>query len=175
MRDSPLLALVAVFAPLSLLTIGGGQSVLADIHRQSVSVHGWLTEGQFVDVFAISRLAPGPGSLLVTLIGWRVAGWAGALIASLAIFVPSSLLVYALARVWARFRGAAWQRAVETGLRPVAAGLVLASSYTVLRAAEGGWLAWAVAAASAAVLMRTRASPFLLLGAGAAVFLAVAP
>jgi chromate transporter len=69
--------LLAVFAPLSLLTIGGGQSVVADIQRQVVDVHHWMTAREFVDLFAISRMTPGPGSLLATLIGWHVAGfWA---------------------------------------------------------------------------------------------------
>lgn len=162
--------IVRVFTPLSFLTIGGGQSVVADIHRQSVTVQGWITDAQFLDLFALSRLTPGPGSLLVTLVGWRAAGWAGALLASAAIFLPSSLLVYSLARIWARHRGAGWQKVVETGLAPVAAGMILAASATVLEAAEGGWLAWTVATGSTALLLFTRVSPFLLLGAGAAVF-----
>ena len=95
---STLVALAVLFAPLSLVSVGGGQTLVAEIHRQVVGGHGWLTEGQFVDAFAISRMAPGPGTLLVTLIGWRVAGLAGALVASVAIFVPSALLVYGLAR-----------------------------------------------------------------------------
>src|SRR5260370_458497 len=74
-----LLALAAVFAPLSLATIGGGQAVVADIQRQVVGVHHWMTAAQFLDAFAISRMAPGPGSLLVTLIGWDRAGFLGAI------------------------------------------------------------------------------------------------
>lgn len=172
MRGDVLWTMFLIFAPLSLATIGGGQSVVAEYHRQVVAQHGWLTEQQFVYDFALSRLAPGPGSLLVTLIGWQVAGWAGALVASVAIFLPSSLLVYGLAHLWARFRGRPWQRAVERGLGPIAAGLILAASLTVLEAAEGGWLAWAVALASTVLLTVTRISPFLLLGVGALVFLA---
>ncbi|MBP0491498.1 chromate transporter [Pararoseomonas indoligenes] len=163
--------ILKVFVPLSFLTIGGGQSIIADVHRQAVAVQGWMTDAQFLDLYALSRLTPGPGSLLATLVGWQAAGWAGALLASAGIFLPSSLLVYSLARVWARHRGAAWQRVVETGLAPVAAGMILAASATVLRAAEGGWLAWAVAAGSTALLLLTRVSPFLPLGIGAAVFL----
>ncbi len=172
-RAQLLLAIFAVFAPLSLTTIGGGQSVLSEIHRQSVTNHAWLTEDGFVTLFALSRLSPGPGSLLVTLIGWQVAGWQGALVASVAIFVPSSLLLYALARLWSRHRGAHWQRAVEQGLAPIAAGLILAAALTVLQAARGGPWAWAVAGASTLVLSTTRASPFLLLAAGAATFLLI--
>jgi chromate transporter len=163
--------LFAVFAPLSFLTVGGGQSVVADIHRQAVETYGWMNDAQFLDLFALSRITPGPGSLLVTLVGWQVQGLAGALVASFAIFVPSSVLVYGLARVWRKYQGRTWIRAIETGLAPVAAGMILAASCTILRAAEGGVWAWAVAIASTLLLLRTRVSPFLLLGGGALVFL----
>ena len=172
MRGNVLWTLAAIFAPLSFATIGGGQGIVAEVHRQAVAVQGWMPEQQFVADFALSRLAPGPGSLLVTLIGWQVAGWQGALVASLGIFLPSSLLVYGLARLWARYRGRPWQQAVERGLAPVAAGLILAASLTVLQATGGGWLAWAVALAATVLLSATRISPFVTLGLGAAVFLA---
>lgn len=172
MRADLLWALGAIFVPLSFATIGGGLGIIAEVQRQVVSVHGWLTDGQFITAYAISRLAPGPGSLLITLIGWQVGGWAGAVVASIAIFLPSSLLLYGLAWVWTHYRGRAWQRAVEQGLAPVAAGLILAASLTVLEAAQGDWRAWAVAAVSTLVLGLTRVSPFLCLAAGALVFLA---
>ena len=172
MRATLLLALFAMFAPLSFATIGGGQSVVSDIHRQVVLEHGWIDEPTFVTLFAFSRLTPGPGSLLVTLIGWAVAGWMGAVVASIAIFVPSSVLLYGLARVWARHRGARWQRAMEVGLQPIAAGLILAAAVTVLEASGGGWLAWVVACVSTVTLATTRISPFIVLGLGAAVFAA---
>lgn len=172
MKDNLILALLGVFVPVSLLTIGGGSSALSEIHRQVVLVQAWLDEDTFTNLFALSRIAPGPGSLLVTLIGWQIAGWAGALVASVAVFVPSSLVMYALARLWTRHRGARWQRAVERGLTPIAAGLILAATFTLLRAAQGGPVAWAVAAASTLALSTTRLSPVVALGGGAAVFLA---
>lgn len=164
--------LFSVFTPLSFLTVGGGQSILPDIHRQAVDSYGWISESQFLDYFALSRITPGPASLLVTLIGWLVGGWLGAMAASIAIFLPCSLLIYALARVWARYRHATCVRAIEAGLVPVAAGMILASSCTVLRAAEGGAWAWGVAAVSTLALVYTRVSPFLMLALGALVFLA---
>ena len=167
--------LLAVFVPLSFLTVGGGQSIVADVHRQSVSVHGWMSDGQFLDLFALSRLTPGPGALLVTLVGWQVAGVWGALAVSAAIFVPSSVLVYGLATVWSRYRMHKATRAIESGLAPVAAGMILAASCTVLRAAEGGAWAWGVAALSTLVLMWTRASPLLMLALGGSLFLLVMP
>ncbi|QHI99928.1 chromate transporter [Xylophilus rhododendri] len=162
--------LLAVFGPLSFLTVGGGQSIVSDIHRQSVAVHAWMDDGEFLDLFALSRITPGPGSLLVTLVGWHVAGFTGALLASAAIFLPCSVLVYGLARLWARFQHTPWIRAIEAGLVPVAAGMILAASATLLRAAEGGPWAWSVAAASTLALMFTRINAFLVLGLGGGVF-----
>ncbi len=165
-----LLDLLIVFTPLSLATIGGGQTIVADIHRQVVDVHHWMTSAQFVDVFAISRMAPGPGSLLVTLIGWQVAGVKGAIVATVAIFGPTLVLIYATARLWAKYRGAQWQIAIEAGLRPVAAGMILAAVYVLLQSLEGGWLAIAIALSSTAVLLATRANAMVLICGGAAVF-----
>jgi len=167
------LDVILVFAPLSFLTVGGGQSIIADVHRQSVEVYGWVTNAQFMDLYALSRILPGPGALLVTLVGWQAAGMMGALLASAAIFIPSSVLVYGLAHLWTRFKGTRCIRAIEAGLVPVAAGMVLAASCTVLRVAEGGIWAWGVAAVSTLALMFTRLNPFVMLGLGAAVFLVV--
>src|ERR1700758_5217571 len=100
-----LLALALVFAPLSLLSIGGGASLLAEIEHQSVTVHAWTTQREFADLFAISRAAPGPGTMLSTLIGWKAAGIPGALTATIALYLPSSLLVFGAARLWSRWRG----------------------------------------------------------------------
>lgn len=171
MKDNPLIQLLLVFVPLSFLSVGGGQSVVADMHRQSVTVYGWMSDAQFLNLFALSRLAPGPGSLLAALVGWQVQGWSGAIVAAAGIFVPSSLLVYGLARLWSRYRGAPWQLAVESGLAPVAAGMILSTSCVLLRSMEGGWLAWTVALCSTMVLLFTRLSPLILLGGGALAFL----
>ncbi len=168
-----LLSLFAVFAPLSLATIGGGQSVVAGIEREVVGVHHWMTAAEFVNDFAISRMAPGPGSLLVTLIGWQVAGVAGAIVATIGIFGPTTFLIYGVAHLWKRHQGARWQKALERGLRPVAAGFILAAVYVLLRSLDGGWLARGIAFASTGVLMTTRINPLLLLAAGAGLFVAV--
>src|SRR6266446_1883773 len=93
-----LIALAVVFVPLSLLSFGGSNAVLADIAHQSIIVHGWTSEREFADFFALSRAAPGPGSMLAALIGWKAAGIAGALVATLAFYLPSALLVFGAAR-----------------------------------------------------------------------------
>jgi chromate transporter len=109
--------------------------------------------------------------LLVTLIGWNAAGWMGALVASLAFFLPSSLLIYGAARVWNRYRGSRWHAAVEAGVAPIAAGLVFAGAFAILQSRNGGLMAWVVAILVATFrFWRPNLHPLALLAIGAFVF-----
>jgi chromate transporter len=164
-----LLALVLVFVPLSLLSIGGGASLLADMEHQSVAVQGWTTAREFADLFAISRAAPGPGTMLAALLGWKAAGWAGAVTATAALYLPSSLLVYGAARLWGRWRGTVWHAAVERGLAPIAAGLMLSGGIAVLRISPGGPAVWAATIIVTALLLvwpRLHPLPLFIAGGG---------
>lgn len=158
-----LLALVLVFAPLSLVSLGGGPSIFAEMQRQAVEVHGWLTDEQFVQLFAISRAAPGPGSLISALVGWEAAGFGGALVAALALYVPSSLVLLAVGHWWRRRGDSPARRVIERGLAPVAVGLIFAGVLTLMQAEGVGWLEWATLIGSAVVLVRG-ASPYLVMG-----------
>jgi chromate transporter len=174
MRDDPLIALIVVIAPLSLAAIGGASSIYAPLQHQAVDVYQWLSGREFLELFAIARVTPGPGSMLTTLIGWKIAGLAGALVATLALYVPSSMLCFAAARAWNRYRGTAWHTALANGLRPIGAGLMIAGGVAILRIEDSGWLGWAVAFAVMGVLLwREHLHPMILLFGGAAVFLAV--
>jgi chromate transporter len=169
--EKTLVALTLVFAPLSLVSIGGGPSVIAEMQHQAVVVHQWMTQREFADLFAISRAAPGPGMLLATLIGFAAAGWVGALVVTLAFFLPSSLLVYGAASIWNRWRGSAWHAAIEAGFAPIAAGLVLAGAFAILDAGGSGLLAWGIAFGVAACrIWRPDLHPLVLIGLGAAIF-----
>ena len=131
-----ILALVVLFVPLSLLSFGGGASILAPMHDATVIAHQWLSPREFVDYFAISRASPGPGAMMVTLVGWKVAGWSGAIVATLAMFLPSSLLCYRLAKLWNGLRGTALHTALEQGLMPIGTGLALAGAILILRTSD---------------------------------------
>jgi chromate transporter len=174
MRDDLPWSLLGVFVPFSLASIGGGTSIVAGIQHQAVDVHHWVTAREFIDFFAISRAAPGPGSMLTTLIGYHVWGWTGALIATLALFLPSSLLCYGVVRVWNRHRGKRWHTALEEGLAPIGGGLILAGVVSLLRIGGGGLASWAVAFGSAGVLWwLPRLHPLLMFALGAAVLVVV--
>ena len=144
MRDDPLIQLIIVIAPLSLLAIGGASAIYAPLQQQTVDVHQWVSGREFVELFAIARVTPGPGSMMTTLIGWKVAGLLGALVATLALYIPCSVLCFGVARTWSRYRGTKWHTAIENGLRPIGAGLMIAGGVMLLRiedfvASAGRW------------------------------------
>jgi chromate transporter len=176
MREGVLLSLLAVLAPLSLASIGGASSLYAPLQHQTVEVLQWLTPREFLEMFAIARITPGPGSMLATLIGFKVAGLPGAVVATLALFVPSSILCFVIARVWDHHHAHPWRQAFEQGLAPIAAGLMFAGALAVLRLGDSGplwFLSWTIAIAVAALLTwRSRLHPFVLLVGGAALFIA---
>ncbi|HUZ67816.1 MAG TPA: chromate transporter [Beijerinckiaceae bacterium] len=172
MYDNRLIGLILVFAPLSLLSIGGGQAIIADIQHQTVG-HGWLTDSQFTDLFAISRAAPGPSTLIAALIGYQVAGLLGAILATLAIYIPSSAIVYAASSWWQRHPGSPLKSAIERGLAPVAVGLIFAGALAVMEAAHAGPLAIATAAVCTALLYFSATSAYLVIALVGLVYLGI--
>ncbi len=174
MRDNPYVGLLLVFVPFSLVSLGGGPSIFAPMQREAVDVYHWISAREFVDLFAVARTAPGPGAMLVTLIGWKVAGWSGALVATVALFGPASFLTFAVARVYDRYRGRAWHTALEAGLAPIAVGLILAGAVAILHLSGDRPIAWGAAMASGAALaLRPKLHPFIILFGAAAVFVAL--
>ena len=165
-----LLQLAGLFAVLSLLAFGGGAGVLPDMQRAALA-HGWLTAHEFLDMFAISRAAPGPGSQIVVLIGQKAAGLPGAAVAFVAMFAPSCLLVYVGARFWHRAAHAPWRALVERALAPVAIGMTFASGLALLRSTEHGWPAYGVTVAAALAFAFTELHPVAMLLGGAVLLL----
>ncbi len=166
-----IVALVVLFVPLSLMSFGGGASILAPMHDTVVDTHRWLSGREFVDFFAISRAAPGPGAMIATLVGWHVAGWGGAIAATLAIFVPSSLLCYRVASIWNHMRGTALHTALQQGLLPIGTGLSISGGALILQTADAGLRGWIVAAAATAFVTWRNVHPMLVLAFGGSLFL----
>ena len=166
-----LLRLAGLFGLLSMLAFGGGAGVIPDMQRAAVDRYHWVTAGEFLDMFAISRAAPGPGSLIVVLIGLKAAGLAGAAVSFVAMFAPSCLAVHGVARTWHNAARSRWRPLLEQALAPVAVGLTFASGLALMRGTEHGWLPWIVTSVAALLFSITEINPILLLLAGAAVML----
>jgi chromate transporter len=162
-----LLVLAGYFAMLSLLAIGGGVTVVPDMHRFSVLVQGWLSDREFGDIYAIARTSPGPSTMIVGLVGLKAAGLPGALVATVAMMTPCSVVTFAISRGRALVAGKRWVLAIERGIAPVTIGLIAASAVVVTRAADHSVIAYALTAATVALTLFTRIHPLLaIFGAG---------
>jgi chromate transporter len=162
-----LVSLALIFAELSLLGFGGGNTTIPEMHRQVVDIHHWMSAPQFGAMYALAQAAPGPNMMVVTLVGWHVAGWPGVLVTSLATFGPSSLLTGLVMQVWNRFKNHPWRRIVQQGLVPITVGLVASSAALIAIASDGTWSLAAITAAGALVMLTTRIHPLWVLTGGA--------
>jgi chromate transporter len=172
MNGASLAALAGHFALLSLFAIGGANAAIPEMHRLSVVAMHWMNDKQFADLYAIAQVAPGPNVLIVTLIGYQVAGLAGGLVATIGMCGPASVFAFWFARTWDRFKGAKWRIVVQAALLPLSLGLVAASAFVVTRAAAHTPGAVALTAATAAVATFTRINPLWLFAAAALIGLA---
>lgn len=167
MNSSPLVALAGYFALLSLFAVGGANAAIPEMHRVAVEAMHWMSDRQFADMFAIAQVSPGPNVIIVTLIGYHVAGLAGAAVATAAMCGPTCVLAFVVARTWDRFKEARWRMAVQAGLVPVSLGLIGASCFVLARAADHTAVAGLLTAATAWVAFATRINPLFLFAAGA--------
>lgn len=160
------------FALVSLLTVGGASTVLPEVHRLVVEGHGWMTSETFANLFALAQAAPGPNIMVFTLIGWQIAGWQGALVATAAMMGPPFVLTFAVSRLWQRWQGLRWYQTFERGIVPVTLGLLAATAWLLTAAAGTSWSSYLVTAVSAACLLLTRLHPLAVLGTAALLGLA---
>ena len=163
----PLASLILVFAQLSLLAFGGANAVVPEIHRQTVELHGWMTERQFADMFAISQTLPGPNVMIVTLVGYHVAGVLGAVVTTLGMCGPTAILAAIFARFWDRFKDAPWRAIIQAGLVPISVGLVASTAIVLTKVAATSWVAGIIIAGTAAITYYTRWNPLWLIGIAA--------
>jgi chromate transporter len=162
-----LLTLAVHFAILSLFAMGGANAAVPEMHRLAVDVMHWMSDRQFADMFALAQVAPGPNVIVVTLIGYHVAGVAGAAVTTAAMCGPSCVFAFYMGRVWERFKEAPWRVAIQAGLVPISVGLVGASAAILTRAADQNWVTLLVTAAAACFAYVTRWNPLWMFAAAA--------
>jgi len=165
-ESNPIGLLVSTFGLMSLFAVGGANAAIPEMHRIAVDVQHWMTDRQFADIYAISQLSPGPNVLIVTLIGYAVSGFAGALAATLAMCVPTAALAYFVSRLLGRSTGSRWPSMIQAALVPLSIGLMAASALVVSQTADRTWAAVLLTLAVAALAYGTRLNPLWLLLAG---------
>ena len=155
------------FLVMSLLSFGGANAIISEIHARSVEIEHWLTDSEFTQMFALAQAAPGPNVLIVSLIGWKAAGVAGGVVAMAAMCAPSSIVAWYVVGAWERFRDAPWRIALQAAIAPVTVGLVVASGYVLTRTVDHEWPAYTLTLSTLALAMTTRIHPLWFLAAAA--------
>jgi chromate transporter len=163
---NPILTLAWTFAVMSLFAVGGANAAIPEMHRVAVEVQHWMTEKQFADAFAISQMSPGPNVLIVTLIGYSVAGVAGALVATLGMCVPTAVLTYCISGLLRRSSRSRWPGIIQAALVPVSIGLMGSSGLVLALTSDRNWIAGLLTAMAAGAAFATRLNPLWLLLAG---------
>ena len=158
--------LIWTFGLMSFFAVGGANSAIPEMHRVAVDVHHWMNDKEFADMFAISQLSPGPNVLIVTLIGYSVAGIFGALAATLAMCGPTAILAYYVSGLLRRFSGSPWPAIIQAALVPLSTGLMGASALILALTSDLSWTAALLTIVAAVLAFATKLNPFWILAAG---------
>jgi len=157
------------FLKIGAVLYGSGYVLLAFLRSDFVDRLGWLTDRQLLDAVAVGQFTPGPVFTTATFIGYLVAGWPGALLATLAIFLPSFVFVAVSYPLLPRIRGSRWMSAFLDGVNVAAVGLMAAVTWQLARVAIVDAFTAALAVVAGVLLLRTRLnSAWLVLGGAAA-------
>lgn len=164
-----LLALFWIFFRVGLVSFGGVFAVLPELQHALID-GGLVTPEGFVQAFVLGQVVPGPNMAMCTVIGWHVAGLAGAVVAFVGIYSGPVAMMGAAYAVYHRWRDVTWVRRLELALRPVVLGLLAASATSLLWTAAGRQhlLAVGVALGVGALAVTTRLGALALLFVGGA-------
>jgi chromate transporter len=158
--------LARVFAPIGMLTFGGGLAMIPAIEHAVVFERHWLDAKAFGDAIALGQITPGPVAICATFIGYRVAGVAGALVATVAMFAPATAIVLIAGRSVERFRNSERIKGALRALAPAVIGMLGAATISLGRTSFGERINAALAAGAFIILLLRPVSPLWLLVAG---------
>lgn len=162
-----LLEISLYFAALSCIAFGGLPSVVPEMQRIVVDVKGWASAEDFIQLFAIAQAAPGPNILFSSLVGWKVAGLVGALVALASICAPAAVISWWVSDLWERYKEAPWRIALQRAIAPLVVALISSGGYVLATpGATPDWRLWLIAAASATAMLATKVNPLWFLAAG---------
>ena len=160
-------ALFLHFLALWFVAVGGPSTILPGIHRYVVEVQQVITSTEFAEIYTLAQVAPGPNVMYVTLLGWHLAGWAGAAATTIPLLVPATTLTLLVGHFNERYPNAPIFRAVRRGLTPITIGLMFASATILMRAVNHDWRGYLITLLTVALVLRKPWNPLWLLAAGA--------
>jgi chromate transporter len=149
------------------VAVGGPSTILPGIHRYVVEVQQVITSTEFAEIYTLAQVAPGPNVMYVTLLGWHLAGWAGAAATTIPLLVPATTLTLLVGHFNERYPDARIGHAVRRALTPITVGLMFASATILVRAVNHDWRGYLLTLLTVAVVLRKSLNPLWLLAAGA--------
>ena len=121
------------FVQVGLFCVGGGYASMPLIQAQVIDVHGWLSMSEFIDIFTISQMTPGPiGINAATFVGMKVAGFLGAIVATLGFVTPSFILGIILAKLFFKYGNIGVIKGILNGLRPAVVALICSAGMSFI-------------------------------------------
>jgi chromate transporter len=158
--------LFLVFAKAGSLLFGSGYVLLAFLQTDLVERLGWLTRAQLLDAIVAGQITPGPVFTTATFIGYQLAGWPGAVVATVGIFAPAFVFVALSAPIVPALRRSPVAGTILDAINVASLALMTGVTVLLARDAIGDTLTLAIAAAAALLLIRFRVEPTLLIVAG---------
>lgn len=147
---------------MALQAFGGAMATLPALDKLQ-----WMDSATLAHLAAIGQASPGPNMLLLPLVGWKVLGIPGALIAALGFCLPSAFLVLVLHRRWSKVKTSPWKTAISSALVPLGVAAIIASTLTFGRIAQVSLPGLGLVLLVAVISMRTKVPPVLLIALGA--------
>lgn len=126
-----LLNLAISFIKVGFFGFGGGFAMIPLMQDLAVVQNHWLTYSQFSAAIALGQITPGPVSISATFIGYKAAGFLGALVSTIAIFVPSLVAMYLLEKFYLKIRGNQLTQSIMHGVIPIVAALILTVAFSL--------------------------------------------
>jgi len=148
--------LFLTFSGMSVLLFGGGFVFIPLIEQIVVQEQAWVTHQEFIDAIALGQITPGPVLISAAFIGYKLMGLLGAVIATVAIFLPPALLMLISAHFLMRAQESTVVKAVLRGIRPAVIGMIAAAAWSIGATAVPNWLSAAIFLAALTALFRLR-------------------
>lgn len=121
------------FVQVGLFCVGGGYASMPLIQAQVIDIHAWLSMSEFIDIFTISQMTPGPvGINAATFVGMKVAGFLGAIVATLGFVTPSFILGIILAKLFFKYGNIGVIKGILNGLRPAVVALICSAGMSFI-------------------------------------------
>jgi chromate transporter len=128
-----LVTLFTTYLKIGFFGFGGGYAMLSLIHSEVVVRNGWLTNGEFADIVAISQMTPGPIAInSATYIGYEVAGVVGSIVATIAVCLPALTLMMLITHYFLRLQNNRFVKGAVAGMRPVVVGMIMSAALLLI-------------------------------------------